>query len=46
MTAVRATNYTGVLGIPIQFAPNGNMVKSGLYLIKVQGADFVQLKAL
>ena len=46
MTAVRATNYTGVLGIPIQFTPEGNMVKSGLYLIQVKGADFVQLKAL
>lgn len=46
MTAVRATNYTGVLGIPIQFAPNGNMVESGLYLIQVKGPDFVQLKAL
>ena len=46
MTAVRATDYTGVLGIPIRFTANGNMMESGLYLIQVKGPAFVQLRPI
>jgi branched-chain amino acid transport system substrate-binding protein len=42
--ALAATKYTGILGFPIQFKPNGDLVSSGVFIGKVEGGKFVQIK--
>jgi branched-chain amino acid transport system substrate-binding protein len=42
--ALKTTNYTGILDFPIQFKPNGDLVSSGVFIGRVQGSQFVQLK--
>ena len=45
LDALAATNYNGVLGINIQFQPNGDLKTSGVFIGQVKGAKFVQVKA-
>ena len=45
LDALATTNYTGVLGIPIQFQPNGDLKTSGVFIGLVKGGKFVQVKA-
>ena len=42
--ALKTTNYTGVLGFPIQFKDNGDLVSSGVFIGQVKDGQFIQLK--
>jgi ABC-type branched-subunit amino acid transport system substrate-binding protein len=42
--ALKTTKYTGILGFPIEFKPNGDLVSSGVFIGKVEGGKFVQVK--
>jgi branched-chain amino acid transport system substrate-binding protein len=42
--ALKTTKYTGILGFPIEFQPNGDLVSSGVFIGKVEGGNFVQVK--
>ena len=43
--ALKTTNYTGLLGFPIQFQPNGDLVSSGVFIGQVKGGQFTGVKA-
>lgn len=40
------SNYTGILGFPIAFTPEGDLVGGGITVLQVKGPDFVTLKAV
>lgn len=42
--ALSASNYTGILGFPISFTPEGNLVGGGITVLQVKGTDFVPIK--
>lgn len=44
--ALSKINYTGIMSMPISFAPNGNLAGGGIYIIQVQGDHFVQVKGI
>jgi branched-chain amino acid transport system substrate-binding protein len=43
---VADTNYTGILGFPINFNENGDMEKRVTYIFRVEDSKFVQLKLM
>ncbi|MHB8868586.1 MAG: branched-chain amino acid ABC transporter substrate-binding protein [Thermoleophilia bacterium] len=44
--ALAETNYTGILGFPIAFSPEGDLAAGGVYIIQVKGDKFEQIKAI
>lgn len=44
--ALGSTAYTGILGFPISFTPEGDLAAGGIYIIQVQGDKFVQVKGI
>jgi len=44
--ALAETNYTGILGFPIAFTPEGDLAAGGVYIIQVKGDKFEQIKAI
>ena len=44
--ALGKINYTGILGFPIAFTPQGNLLGAGSFIIQVKGSDFVQIKGI
>lgn len=44
--ALAETNYTGILGFPISFTPEGDLAAGGVYIIQVVGDHFEQIKAI
>lgn len=44
--ALAETNYTGILGFPIAFSPEGDLAAGGVYIIQVVGDHFEQIKAI
>ena len=46
LDALNKTDYTGVLGIRVQFTPQGDMTLSGVNIIQVKNGQFVQVKAM
>ncbi len=42
--ALSASNYTGILGFPIAFTPEGDLVGGGITVLQVKGSDFVPVK--
>lgn len=45
LEALKSVRYEGVMGIPIAFGPKGDLVGSSVFILKVQGNDFVQVPA-
>jgi branched-chain amino acid transport system substrate-binding protein len=43
--ALKTTKYTGILGFPIEFQPNGDLVSSGVFIGEVKGGQFTAVKA-
>lgn len=46
IAAIREVNYQGLTGIPISFTPEGNLTAKGIFLVQVEGTDFVQVRAI
>jgi branched-chain amino acid transport system substrate-binding protein len=44
--ALGETDYTGILGFPISFTSEGDLAAGGIYIIQVQGSEFVPVKAI
>jgi branched-chain amino acid transport system substrate-binding protein len=44
--ALGATNYTGIMGFPISFTPEGDLAEGGIYIVQVQGDEFVPVKPI
>ncbi|MHB1344080.1 MAG: branched-chain amino acid ABC transporter substrate-binding protein [Thermoleophilia bacterium] len=42
--ALSASNYTGILGFPIAFTPEGDLVGGGITVLQVKGSEFVPVK--
>lgn len=42
--ALSASNYTGILGFPIAFTPEGDLVGGGITVLQVKGSDFTTVK--
>ena len=42
--ALSASNYSGILGFPISFTPEGDLVGGGITVLQVKGPDFVSVK--
>ena len=42
--ALSASNYNGILGFPIAFTPEGDLVGGGITVLQVKGSDFVPVK--
>ena len=42
--ALSASNYTGILGFPIAFTPEGDLVGGGITVLQVKGTEFVPVK--
>ena len=42
--ALSKTNYTGILGFPIAFTPEGDLVGGGITVLQVKGNDFTPVK--
>lgn len=44
--ALGKTNYTGILGFPIAFTPEGDLAEGGIFVVQVQGDKFVPVKSI
>lgn len=42
--ALSASDYNGILGFPIKFTPEGDLVGGGITVLQVIGSDFVPVK--
>ncbi len=42
--ALSASNYNGILGFPIAFTPEGDLVGGGITVLQVKGTEFVPVK--
>ena len=42
--ALSASNYSGILGFPIAFTPEGDLVGGGITVLQVKGTEFVPVK--
>jgi branched-chain amino acid transport system substrate-binding protein len=44
--ALGQADYTGIMGFPISFTPEGDLAEGGIYIVQVKGDEFVPVKPI